>query len=76
MGSALPPSHAMNSIEEAKRRRHAGLSGGYDFKPLGFETTGIFGANAKEFVTEVGHRMVLHTGYRHESALESGDCRG
>lgn len=60
MGSS---SHSANHAEEAKRKKYTGLSGDCDFEPFGFQTAGVFGANVEAFVTEVGHRTVLHTGH-------------
>lgn len=48
---------AAESAARLKRTKYANLEQGYDFVPAAFETGGPWGADAKDFVREIGQRM-------------------
>ena len=66
IGCALGASHAADLAESAKRAKYIDLSQDYDFQPLGFETSGVFGSNARKIIAEIGRRMALQTGDKRE----------
>ena len=51
-----------NRAEALKREKYADISATHHFVPLGIETTGMFGVEAKELLLEVGRRVMEESG--------------
>ncbi|GAU87541.1 hypothetical protein RvY_00371 [Ramazzottius varieornatus] len=55
-GSTNQVGYAANQAEEKKRRKYEELEGRYLFCPVGFETCGVFGNEARELVEKIGKK--------------------
>ncbi|GAV09243.1 hypothetical protein RvY_18815 [Ramazzottius varieornatus] len=61
-GSTNQVGYAANQAEEKKRRKYEELEGRYLFCPVGFETYGVFGNEARELVEKIGKKVAARTG--------------
>ena len=53
---------AADAAEARKQRKYQALEQQFIVQPIGFETMGSWGAGAKAFLTDVGHRVKQATG--------------
>ena len=53
---------AADAAETRKQRKYEALEDRFIVQPIGFETMGSWGAGAKAFLTDVGHRVKQATG--------------
>ena len=65
---AVNPAHAANQAEQAKIEKYRNLTDRYLFQPISVETTGVFGAQTKTFLKDLGRKMSTETGDTRETA--------
>ena len=62
INSAVNPSSAAETAEEAKRLKYRVLGDRYQFEPLAFETTCVFGPSTLTIINNLGRRLKAETG--------------
>jgi hypothetical protein len=64
---AVNTGSAAAKAEERKRTKYRNLADRYQFEPLAFETTGVFGPSTHRVIQEIGRRMAAETGDQRET---------
>ena len=62
VSTSTTPGSAADRAEERKRDKYSTLTQNYLFVPLGFETLGAWGPEAKSIISKIGKRIALKTG--------------
>ena len=67
INSAVNPSSAAEAAERGKRQKYRVLGDIYQFEPLAFETTCVFGPSTLNTVNDLGRRLKAETGEPRET---------